>query len=211
MRRLTVLIADDHTMVLEGLVRLLEEHDFEVTGTVGDGNRLIELALQLRPDVIVTDVSMPGLSGLEALSLLKAQHVNSKVIILTMHDDPDMAARALRAGASGYVLKDLAGEDLVGAILQVLQGRVYLAPALMQGVMERMAEGRGTSGPALTPRQRQVLRLLMEGRRMKEIAAALDLSTRTVESHKYAMMETLGVQSTAELVKYAIEHRLLLD
>jgi DNA-binding NarL/FixJ family response regulator len=211
MRRSTVLIADDHTMVLEGLVRLLEEHDFEVTGAAGDGSRLIDLALQLRPDVIVTDVSMPGLSGLDALALLKAQHVDSKVIILTMHNNPDMAARALRAGASGYLLKHSAGEDLVNAIREVLQGGVYLAAALTQGVMERMAQRPGTSGPELTSRQLQVLRLLMEGRRMKEIAAALGLSPRTVESHKYAMMEALGVQSTAELVKYAIEHRLLVD
>jgi DNA-binding NarL/FixJ family response regulator len=210
-RRHTVLVADDHAIVTEGLVSLLEEHDFDVVGSVGDGAQLIEAAKRLRPDVIVTDISMPGLSGLDVLTRLKADHVESRVIVLTMHSDVELAVRAVRAGASGYLLKVSAGEELVNAIHQVLQGRVYLTPAMTKGIMERMVGTDGGAEPQLTPRQLDVLRLLLEGKRMKEIGAALGLSTRTVETHKYDMMETLDVHSTAELVKYAIEHRLIID
>ena len=210
MRRPTVLLADDHTMVLEGLVHLLKEYDFEVVGAVGNGHLLVDVARQLRPDVVVTDLSMPGLSGLDALAQLKGELPDIRVIVLTMHHDAVLAARAMRAGAAGYLLKDSAGEELVAAIRQVLQQRVYLTPALTQGVMELMALPRDASRRELTPRQLEVLRLILEGRRMKEIAAALELSTRTVETHKYDMMEALGVRSTAELVKYAIKHRLIV-
>jgi DNA-binding NarL/FixJ family response regulator len=128
--------------------------------------------------------------------------------VLTMHHDAELAARAVRGGASGYLLKESAGEELVNAIHQALQDRVYLTPAMTKGVMERMA---GEPLPQLTPRQLDVLRLILEGRRMKEIAALLNLSTRTVETHKYEMMETLGVDSTTALVRYALEHRLIVD
>ncbi len=211
MRQPTILLADDHSMVREGLVLLLEANDFDVVGAVGDGRLLIDAARQLRPDVIVTDLSMPGLSGLDVLSLLKAERADTKVVVVTMHDDPELAVRAMRDGASGYLLKHAAGEELVSAIRQVLLHRVYLTPALTQGVMELMARPRDAPRHELTPRQLDVLRLIVEGRRMKEIGAALNLSTRTVESHKYDMMEALGVHSTAELVRYAIEHRLFVD
>ena len=212
LRRHTVLLADDHAIVREGLARLLADHHFTVVGSVADGESLLETARRLRPDVIVTDISMPaGPSGLDVLSRLKAEHIDSKVIVLTMHDDPHLATRATRSGAAGYLLKHSAGEELVTAIHQVLQGRVYLSPAVTRDVMEQLAASPGQSGPELTDRQREVLRLIVEGRRMKEIAAALDLSTRTVETHKYQIMRILGVQSTAELVRYAIEHRLILD
>jgi DNA-binding NarL/FixJ family response regulator len=210
-RRITVLVADDHAIVKEGLVRVLEEHDFEVVGAVGDGESLMTAARQLRPDVIVTDLTMPGLSGLDVLVLLKAEHTDSKVVVLTMHNDGDKAAQSLRAGASAFLLKESAGDELVNAIRQALQGRVYLTPAVTRAVMERMAAADGPSEPALTPRQRDVLRLIVKGQRMKEIAAALQLSTRTVETHKYQMMEVLGVHSTAELIKYAILRRLIAD
>jgi DNA-binding NarL/FixJ family response regulator len=212
LRRHTVLLADDHAIVREGLARLLADHHFTVVGSVADGESLLETARRLRPDVIVTDISMPaGPSGLDVLSRLKAEHIDSKVIVLTMHDDPHLATRATRSGAAGYLLKHSAGEELVTAIHQVLQGRVYLSPAVTRDVMDQLAASPGQSGPELTDRQREVLRLIVEGRRMKEIAAALDLSTRTVETHKYQIMRILGVQSTAELVRYAIEHRLILD
>ncbi len=209
MRQHTVVIADDHTIVREGLVSLLREHQFEVVGSVGDGRTLLETARQLRPDVIVTDISMPGLSGLEALPHLMAASAGSKVIVLTMHDDPELAARALRAGASGFLLKDSAGDELVNAVRQALQGRVYLTPALTRDVMARMADASPEAAPRLTARQLEVLRLVAEGKRMKEIAAVLNLSTRTVETHKYELMAVLGLHSTAELVRYALEHRLL--
>jgi len=211
MRRHTVLVADDHAIVREGLVRLLKEHNLEVVGAVGDGQELLELAKRLRPDVIVTDMSMPGLSGLDVLTRLKSAHIASKVIVLTMHRDVELATRSIRAGASGFLLKNSAGEELLAAIDQAVEGRTYLTPTLTNEVFERLAASPDQSKPQLTVRQRDVLRLIVEGQRMKEIAATLHLSTRTVESHKYQMMETLGVDSTAGLVKYAIEHHLLSD
>jgi len=209
MRQHSVLVADDHAIVKEGLVSLLKEHDFNVVGAVGNGLELMEAAKRLRPDVIVTDLSMPGLSGIEVLTRLQAEQVESKVIVLTMHHDSELATRALRAGASGFLLKHSAGEELLNAIRQALGGRVYLTPALTREVMERMAVA--PNKPQLTPRQLDVLRLILEGRRMKEIGDTLNLSARTVETHKYQMMQVLGVDSTPELVKYAIEHRLIVD
>ena len=208
MRRNTVLLADDHPILRDGLISLLEESDFEVVAAVGDGDMLIDAARRLRPDVIVTDFAMPGLSGLDALLRLKAEQIESRVIMLTMHNDAELATRAIRAGASGFLLKESAGEELLAAIRQALQGRVYLTPTVTKGVMERMAGAPVVSEPQLTPRQRDVLRLIVKGQRMKEIAANLGLSTRTVETHKYEMMEALGLHSTAELVRYALDHRL---
>jgi DNA-binding NarL/FixJ family response regulator len=211
MRQYTVLVADDHAIVREGVVNLLKEHDFDVVGAVGNGQELIDAALRLRPDLIVTDLSMPGLSGIDVLTRLKAERVDSKVIVLTMHQDADLAARAMRAGAWGFLLKHSAGEELLNAIQQTVEGRVYLTSTLTKDVLERMATSASQSEPELTARQRDVLRLIVEGRRMKEIAATLQLSARTVETHKYQMMQSLGVSSTAELVKYAITHRLIAD
>ena len=210
MRRNTILIADDHTIVVEGLVGLLKD-DFDVVGTVSDGQLLIEAAKRLRPDVIVTDISMPGVSGLDVLPRLKAERVDSRVVVLTMHNDAALATRAIRAGASGFLLKHSAGEELVTAIQQALLGRVYLTPALTRDVMAQMARPAGESEPQLTARQRDVLRLIVEGQRMKAIAAALQLSTRTVEAHKYEIMQVLDVHSTAELVRYALQHPRIVD
>jgi DNA-binding NarL/FixJ family response regulator len=202
-RRTRVLLADDHAIVAEGLATLLKGH-FDLVGIVGNGNELIDLARKLRPDVIVADIAMPVLSGLEALRRLKATRSEAKVIFLTMHADAQLATEAFRAGASGYVLKQSAGEELIAAIQEVLQGRTYLTPLMTKDVIANFTE---TTPPAvkLTPRQREVLRLIAEGRRMKEIAAILELSTRTVETHKYEMMRGLGVESTAELVRYAVQ------
>jgi DNA-binding NarL/FixJ family response regulator len=211
MRRTTVLLADDHAILTEGLARLLSDRDFDVVGAVGDGQALLDVAKRLRPDVIVTDLSMPGLSGLDVLAHLRAEGTGSKVIILTMHKEAALATVAMRGGAAGFLLKDSAGDELLTAIRQVLQGGVYLAPALTRDVMERMAGSAGASEPRLTVRQRDVLRLIVKGQRMKEIAANLGLSTRTVESHKYEMMETLRLHSTAELVRYALDRGLNLD
>jgi DNA-binding NarL/FixJ family response regulator len=203
----TVLIADDHTILAEGLASLLKDH-FNVVGRAADGNALLDMAERLRPDVILADLEMPSVSGIDAVSRLRTRGVMSKVIILTMHGESGIAARALRAGASGFLLKSSAGEELVDAIQAVLSGRTYLTPAVTQDVLDTWREGDGGSEKTLTARQLDVLRLIVEGRRMKEIAAVLELSTRTVETHKYEMMRVLGVQSTAELVSYAIKHRL---
>jgi DNA-binding NarL/FixJ family response regulator len=206
MRQVKVLLADDHTIVVEGLQSLLKDH-FELVGTVTDGQQLVDAAKKLRPEVIVTDMSMPVLSGLDALRQLKTAGVGAKVIFLTMHADAKIATEVLRAGASGFLLKQSAGDELITAIEDVLQGRMYLTPLLTKAVLNLTTPG-AENRPALTPRQRDVLRLLADGKRMKEIAAVLGLSTRTVETHKYEMMQALGVGSTAELVKYAIKHEL---
>ena len=208
MRRARVLLADDHTIVAQGLASLLQD-DFDLVGTVGDGQALLDAARRLRPDVIVADMAMPVMDGLEAMHRLKASRINAKVIFLTMHADAQLATAALRAGASGYVLKHAAGEELIIAIHEALQGRTYLTPRLAHDVITRLMAPEQHAAVTLTPRQREVLRLIAEGWRMKEIAATLQLSTRTVETHKYDMMRVLGVQSTAELVRYALHHGLV--
>ena len=208
MRRPTVLLADDHAIVTDGLARILTEAHFDVVGAVRDGQHLLDAAIRLRPDVIITDLSMPGLTGLDALARLKTEHVESKVIVLTMHHDADLATDAIRGGASGFLLKESAGDELLTAIRHALEGKVYITPTVTQEIMERMAGPAKAKEPHVTPRQRDILRLIVKGQRMKEIAATLGLSTRTVEGHKYQMMEALGVTSTAELVRYALERRL---
>ena len=204
--RLTVLLADDHAIVAEGLASILQR-EFSLIGTVADGAQLVEAARKLRPDVIVTDVAMPGMSGLEALTRLKAEGIPAKVIFLTMHADAQLAAEALRAGASGFVVKHAAGKELIAAIHTALQGGRYLSPNLAPDVLATLADG-GRSG-ALTPRQREVIALIAEGRTMKEVAVALGLSPRTVETHKYQVMQALGLQTTTDIVRYAIEHGLV--
>jgi DNA-binding NarL/FixJ family response regulator len=210
MRRPTVLLADDHAIVTDGLARILKEADFDVVGAVRDGASLVEAALRLRPDLIITDLSMPRLSGLEVLARLTRERLAIKVIVLTMHQDAEMAADAIRAGASGFLLKESAGDELIVAVRHALEGKVYITATVTKDVMMRVAGG-ATTAPHLTPRQRDVLRLIVKGQRMKEIAAHLGLSTRTVEGHKYEMMESLGLTSTAELVRYALDRRLFVD
>lgn len=209
MRRPTVLLADDHVVFTDGIVRILAEH-FDVVGTVTDGSSLAEAAARLHPDVIVTDISMPTLSGLEGLRQLKAQHDDSRVIFLTMHADARLAAEAFRHGAKGFVLKQSSGEELVKAIDAVLQGHKYMSSALTDDVLALMSGPADPPGVDLSPRQREVLRLIVNGHRMKEIAGSLNLSPRTVETIKYEMMRDLNVHSTTELVRYAIEHRLVV-
>jgi DNA-binding NarL/FixJ family response regulator len=205
-RRLTVLLADDHAIVAEGLASILQR-EFSLIGTVADGAQLVEAARRLRPDVIVTDVAMPGMSGLEALTRLKAEGIPAKVIFLTMHADAQLAAEALRAGASGFVVKHAAGKELIAAIHTALRGGRYLTPHLAPDVLTTLADG-GRSG-ALTPRQREVVALIAEGRTMKEVAAVLGLSPRTVETHKYQVMQALGLKTTTDIIRYAIEHGLV--
>jgi len=208
MRRPTVLLADDHTIVTDGLAKILKDGDFDVVGAVRDGQQLIDAAMRLRPDVIITDLTMPHLSGLDVLARLKRDRIESKVIVLTMHHDADLATDAIRGGASGFLLKESAGDELLAAVRHALEGKVYITPTVTRDVMGRMAGDPKGKEPQLTPRQRDILRLIVKGQRMKEIAANLGLSTRTVEGYKYEMMETLGVTSTAELVRYALDRRL---
>jgi DNA-binding NarL/FixJ family response regulator len=205
MSRPKIFLADDHTMFAQGLRSLLED-EFELVGTAADGRALVESAPRLDPDVIVVDVAMPVLNGFDAVRELKRAGTHAKIIFLTMHADARLVAEAFRCGGSGYVLKQSAGEELITAIRQVLAGREYVTP-----LVSREAEhGPGEHADAtltlkLTPRQREVLQLVIEGHTMKEIAARLGISTRTAESHKYEMMQGLGVESTAELIQYAIK------
>jgi DNA-binding NarL/FixJ family response regulator len=205
MPRTTLLIADDHAVVAQALAQMLARA-YDVVAIVNDGVEVVEAARRLRPDVIVSDLSMPGLSGLDALRRLKAEGVRTRVIFLTMYDDPALAAEAMRAGASGYLLKQAAGEELLAAIRDVLAGRVYVSPQLAGDVIASIASPKPVSDDKLTLRQREVLRLVAQGKSMKEVAAVLHLSPRTVETHKYEMMHSLGVHTTAELIRFAYQH-----
>lgn len=204
MDRPKLLLADDHAMFSQGLQSLLED-EFDLVGAVGDGQALVEAAL-LKPDVIVVDISMPVMNGFDAVRQLKKQGVTAKIIFLTMHADDRLLAEAFRCGGSGYVLKQSAGEELIAAIRQVLAGHKYVTPLIASEWAEDVSKRvRGTEKLTLTPRQREVLQLVIEGCTMKEIATRLGISTRTAESHKYEMMEGLGVETTAELIQYAVK------
>ena len=210
MKRPRVLAADDHRIVAEGLRSLLEP-ELELVGVVEDGRALIEAHDALHPDVIVADVTMPGLNGIQAMRKLREQGSTAKFVFLTMHPDVDYAVEALDAGASGYVLKHSAPEELVAAVREALAGRTYITPRIAGEVLDAMRRGEGGSTAKLTSRQAEVLQLLAEGNSAKEIAATLDLSPRTVESHKYAIMEALGVKTSAELVREAVKRGLVGD
>jgi DNA-binding NarL/FixJ family response regulator len=208
MSRATVLLADDHVVIADGIVRILQDR-FDVVGTVTDGSQVLEFAKRLRPDVIVSDISMPTVSGLEGLRQLKAHHIDSKVVFLTMHADARLAAEAFRLGAKGFVLKQSSADELVSAIEAVLVGHKFMSAALTDEVLALMSAPGGTADVELSLREKEVLRLIVNGHRMKEIAATLHLSPRTVETIKYEMMRELNVHSTTALVRYAIEHRLV--
>lgn len=201
-----LLLADDHQIVLDGLRRLLDP-EFDVIGTVSDGRQLVVAAADVKPDVIVADVSMPELNGIEATRQILAADPDARIVLLTMHPDVTYALRAQEAGASAYVLKHSASTELVTAIGEALAGRHYMAPALVDAVARgRREPNRSDTADQLTPRQREVLQLLAEGRSAKEIAARLGLSARTVEHHKYRLMERIGVRTNAELIRYAVQH-----
>ena len=209
--RRRVLLADDHRMVAEALRTLLEP-EFELVGIVEDGRALIEAVQRLRPDVIVADISMPHLNGIDALVQLKRDNHDVRVVLLTMHKDVAYARRALEAGALGYVLKHSAPAELVMAVNAALEGRTYITPAIAGEVIQALRTGgRQTIDEAaqLTPRQREILQLVAEGCSAKAIATRLDISPRTVEFHKYQMMEALKVQSSAELIHFAIKHGIV--
>ena len=202
-----ILLADDHRIVAEGLKSLLAE-EFELAGLVEDGRALVKAARELRPDVIVADISMPHLNGIEALALLKQDNPAVRVVFLTMHRDTAYARRALALGAAGYVLKHSAPAELVLALRAALQGRTFITPDLAAELV-RTAGQEADPVAAITPRQREILELLAQGKSAKEIASALGLSARTVEDHKYRLMESLGIDNSAELIRFAIRHGLV--
>ena len=213
MTRAKILLADDHRIVAEGLRGLLEP-DFELVGIVEDGRAMLEAVGKLKPDVVVADVSIPLLNGIEAVRQLKKKNKNIRVVMLTMHLDVTYAASAFEAGASGYVLKHSAPSELITAINSALKGRTYITPLLAGELLQfhkQKPPGESSALAQLTSRQRQVLQLLAEGRCVKEVASILEISTRTVEFHKYSMMESLGLKSSADLVRFAVKHGLVSE
>ena len=209
MKRITVLLADDHSLVAEGLKRLLEP-EFDLVGVVEDGRKLLASARELRPDVIVSDITMPELNGVEALEELKKDDPDVRVVFLTMQQHVAYARQAMEAGALGYVLKHSAAEELIMAVRAAAAGKTFVTSAIAGELLDAMRSGEALDDPVskLTLRQREILRLLVDGHSAKVIAARLDISPRTVEFHKYSMMETLGISSNAELIRFALESRV---
>jgi DNA-binding NarL/FixJ family response regulator len=204
-----VLLADDHALLLGAFEKLLAT-ECEIVGQVSDGRALVAAAERLRPDVIVLDITMPNLNGLEAGRQVKQLLPSTKLVFVTMNEDPDIAAEAFRSGASGYLLKRSAAFELTMAIRQVTQGRSYVTPLVTEGLVGSLMHiDRHKPAQALTAREREVLQLLAEGRSMKEIGAVLNITPRTVAFHKYKMMEQLRVKTTAELIRYAVKHHMV--
>lgn len=214
MRRARVLLVDDHALLLDGLRRMLES-EFELVGAVTNGSDLATLTEQLQPDIIVLDISMPQMSGIEAARELRERGRQAKIIFLTMHKDSSYVKEAFRAGASGYVLKHAAGSELVRALREVMEGHFYLSPQVSKATLTELlgsrSAGSGRSSGELTPRQREVLRFVAEGHASKVIAGLLEISQKTVEFHKASLMRQLGLHSTAELTRYAVMHGIVRD
>ena len=208
-----ILLADDHRIVAEGLRSLLEP-EFELIGIVEDGRALVDASKKLRPDVIIVDISMPLLNGIEAVRQIKKENKDIKVIFLTMHPDVTYAVSAMEAGAQGYVLKHSAPSELTTAVRKALSDRIYITPLIENEIMSSQYMGsaeRREGSSHLTKRQREVLQLLAEGYLAKEIASRLNISTRTVEYHKYQMMKDLGLKTAADLIRYAVKHHIVSE
>ena len=206
-----VILADDHTLLAEAFRKLLEPH-FDIVATVADGRALLEAAHKLRPNAIVLDISMPLMNGLEAGQRLQEEMPGIKLIYLTMNEDPNLAMDAMRSGASGYLLKTSAAAELIGAIRLALKGKSYVSPRLAKEMQRAFINnpGAGKRAKVLTSRQREVVQLLAEGKSMKQIAGILSLTPRTVAFHKYRVMETLHLETTAQLIQFAIKARILV-
>jgi len=211
MRLPRVILADDHCLVAEALQKLMAPY-FEVVAVVADGHALLDSAMSLKPDVVVLDVAMPLLNGLEAGRQLKEKLPGVKLVFLTMNEDPELAAEAMRRGASGYLLKTSAASELVQALQAALRGKSYVTSQIARGMQEvfiRDPQGR-THSKSLTPRQREVIQLLAEGKSMKQAADVLRVAPRTVAFHKYRVMEDFGLKTNADLVQFAIKSRLVV-
>ena len=211
MKKARVLLADDHRIVIEGLKKLLEP-EYDVVGTVEDGRALIAAVEKLQPDVVVADISMPHLNGIEAVRQIRKKDPQIRVVILTMHQDVQYAARAFEAGASGFVLKVSAPSELITAMSEVLKGKTYVTPIIAGELIQSYREGNEHPEVVLSrlsARHREILQLVAEGHSAKEIGKILNISARTVESHKYQIMEILNVKTSAELVQFAIKHGII--
>ena len=208
MSRARVLLADDHVIFLDALTKLLES-EFEVVGAATDGRALVSQASDLKPDVVVLDIGMPLLNGLDAGQQVKARRPEVRLIFLTQNQDADLAAEAFRRKASGYLLKNSAATELVTAIREAMRGRTYVSPLIAEVMLSRLSDPTRKDRIELTPRQREVLQLLAEGKSMKEVGTILNVSTRTVEFHKQQIMEHLDLKTNAELVRYAVKEGLV--
>jgi DNA-binding NarL/FixJ family response regulator len=208
MKRLRVLLVDDHVILVESLKKLLES-EFEIVGSAGDGRAMLDMALQLRPDVVLLDVTLPVLNGLEAARRLKKKAPSISIIFLTMNEDRELAAEALRIGAAGYVLKTSAASEVCQAIRAAQSGQTFVTASVDPSHWPKRKSGHAEPYRALTPRQKEVLQLLAEGHSMREVAHALGLTPRTVAFHKYRIMESLGLRNTSELVQYAVKRRII--
>ena len=207
-----VMLADDHTMLVEAFRKLLESQ-CEVVGTASDGRVLLETAPRLKPDVIIVDIAMPLMNGLEAGLRLKELMPTTKLIFLTMNEDSDLAMEAMRCGASGYLLKSSAASELIQAIQMALKGKTYVTPKIARGMQKAFINDPRPKArtKTLTPRQREVVQLLAEGKSMKEVASVLHVTPRTVAFHKYRVMEELNLKTTADLIQFAIKSRILVS
>ena len=207
-----IMLADDHTMLVEAFRKLLESQ-WEVVGTASDGRVLLETAPRLKPDVIIVDIAMPLMNGLEAGLRLKELMPTTKLIFLTMNEDSDLAMEAMRCGASGYLLKSSAASELIQAIQMALKGKTYVTPKIARGMQKAFINDPRPKArtKTLTPRQREVVQLLAEGKSMKEVASVLHVTPRTVAFHKYRVMEELNLKTTADLIQFAIKSRILVS
>ena len=203
-----IILADDHEIILDGLRRILEP-EFEIVATAADGRKLVEENERLKPEVAVADISMPLLNGLDALRQAKSARFRTRFVFLSGSLDVALATQAFRLGASGYVLKHAAAEELVAAIREALAGNTYITPRIAKEVLQNLMSRPGETGPELTGREREVLQLLAEGKIIKEIAAILNVSPRTVEFHKNNVVAKTGLRTTAELARYAARHGLV--
>ena len=208
--KLRIVVADDHTLMRSGLVSLLKAmNDVEVVGEAGDGREALRLVKELQPDIVVMDISMPELNGLDAAERVKQHAEKTKVIILSMHANEEYVAQALKAGASGYLLKDAAINELQMAVQAVAQGQFFLSPSISRQVVDSYLHGGPTGVDLLSPRQREILQLIAEGKSTREIAETLHLSVKTIESHRVQLMDRLDIHDVAGLIRYALRKGLI--
>lgn len=213
--KLKILIADDHEILRDGLKSMIDrQEDMEIVGTVGTGRSAVRIARELRPDVVVMDIKMPDINGIDATRQILKNIKNTRVLCLSMHKEQSLIKSMFEAGASGYLVKDCAGRELINAIKSVREGKTYISPSIagdvVQGYMRNMEEGAQDSVYSqLSPREREILQLIAEGYNTKEIADKMDISDKTVAAHRLSVMETLDLHSVADLTRYAIRHGLV--
>lgn len=210
----TILIVDDHTLMRDGLRRLLGDYDdMEVVGEAREGREAVRLIRQLQPDVVLLDLSLPGLDGLEVTKQIVAEGLKSRVLMLTMHANEEYAVRVLQAGARGFMVKDDPSDDVVEAVRKVAAGGTYLSPVLSQHLPRRFTRGREAQSPLdlLTDRELQVLKKFAEGHTTSQIAQELHLSVKTIDTHRARLLEKLGLHTTVDLIRFALRNRLIED